>query len=151
MGFVLDPDASSSKKECKIRRNTDAGRNMSSTKAEIFDKAKHAVTDLDVQAAERIAKEALEAGVNPVDLIELGFVQGMKQLGDSFEAGETHISKILEAYQVMETGIDVLRPAILSSEKEVSWYGNLIVESEDFSTHIQAPYVIEGLPDSYCC
>ncbi|WP_256623596.1 B12-binding domain-containing protein [Methanolobus chelungpuianus] len=124
---------------------------MNSTETGIFDKAKHAVIDLDVQAVERIAREALETGINPVDLIEQGFIAGMKQLGDHFEAGETHISRILEAYQVMETGIDVLRPAILSSEKEVSWYGNLIVESEDFSTHQGELYVTNELPHPYCC
>jgi trimethylamine corrinoid protein len=124
---------------------------MSSTNTEIFDKAKRAVTGLDVQAVERIAKQALEVGIDPIDMIEQGFVEGMKQLGDSFEAGETPISTILEAYQVMETGIDVLRPTILSSEKEVSWYGNLIVESDDASAYPPAPYVTESLPYSYCC
>lgn len=124
---------------------------MNSVSREIFDKAKHAVIDLDGQAVERIARKALEVGINPVDLIEQGFVEGMKELGDSFEAGQAELSQIFEAYQIVEAGIDVLRSTIIGSKSDISWFGNLIVESEAESTYPFVSHATDALTSFYCC
>jgi trimethylamine corrinoid protein len=124
---------------------------MNSVSYKIFDKAKHAVIDLDEQAVGRIARKALKVGVNPFDLVEQGFIEGMKELGDSFEAGKAELSQIFKAYQVVELGINVLRPTIKSSQKDVIWLGNLIVVSDAISAYPLVSYVIDALPSSYCC
>jgi len=124
---------------------------MNSVNYEIFDKAKHAVIDLDGQAVERIARKALEVGINPVDLIEQGFVEGMKELGDSFEAGQAELSQIFEAYQIVEAGIDVIRSTIVDSKSDVSWFGNLIVESDAESAYPFVSHVTDALTSFYCC
>ncbi|WP_094226590.1 cobalamin B12-binding domain-containing protein [Methanolobus psychrotolerans] len=103
---------------------------MNPTKEEIIDMAKHAVIDLDENAVERIAHEALDAGISPVDLIEQGFVEGMKVMGDLFEEGKSQLAQIFEASHIVESGINVLRPAIMSSmgsKNDVCWFGNLVV------------------------
>ncbi len=100
---------------------------MDPTKQEIFYKAKHAVIDLDETAVERIAHEALEAGVSPVELIEQGFVEGMKAMGDLFEEGRSELAEIFEASHIVESGIDVLKPAIMGSKNDVCLFGNLVV------------------------
>ena len=100
---------------------------MYSTKEELIDRAKRAVADLDESAVEQIAREALEAGVSPVELIEEGFIEGMKIVGDLFEEGKSQLSQIFEASHVVESGIDVLKPVIMSSEEDVCWFGNLVV------------------------
>lgn len=100
---------------------------MNPTKEEIIDRAKHAVMDLDESAVERIAYEALEAGVSPVELIEQGFVEGMKAVGDLFEEGKSHLAQIFEASHIVESGINVLRPTIMGSKHDVCLFGNLVV------------------------
>ncbi|MBP1910210.1 cobalamin B12-binding domain-containing protein [Methanolobus bombayensis] len=100
---------------------------MNPTKEEIIDKAKHAVMNLDEIAVEKIAQQALEAGVSPVELIELGFVEGMKAVGDLFEEGKSQLAEIFEASHIVESGIDVLRPAIMGSKNDVCLFGNLVV------------------------
>lgn len=124
---------------------------MNSVSYEIFDKAKHAVIDLDGQAVERIARKALEVGINPVDLIEQSFVEGMKELGDSFEAGQAELSQIFEAYQIVEAGIDVIRSTIVDSKSDVSWFGNLSVESDAESAYPFVSHVTDALTSFYCC
>lgn len=126
---------------------------MNSVNSRIFDQAKHAVIDLDEQAVERIAIEALEVGINPVDLIEKGFVKAMKELGDSFEAGKAELAQIFEAYQIVETGIDILRSTIIDSKSDVSWFGNLIVEPDAKSTSpfVSHAHATDALTSFYCC
>ncbi|AFV22494.1 hypothetical protein Mpsy_0283 [Methanolobus psychrophilus R15] len=60
---------------------------MDSIKEKIIDRAKNAVIDLNERAVEEIALEAIEASVDPVQLIEHGFIEGMKSFGDLFEEG----------------------------------------------------------------
>ncbi len=103
---------------------------MYSTKEEIFDMAKHAVIDLDESAVERIAHEAIAAGINPVDLIEKGFIEGMKTMGDYFEEGKSQLSQIFQASHIVDSGINVLKPVIANSKQEVCWFGNLVVECD---------------------
>ncbi|MCQ6963669.1 B12-binding domain-containing protein [Methanolobus chelungpuianus] len=124
---------------------------MNSATKEIFDYARHAVIDLDEQAVGKIAREALDAGINPLDLVEHGFIEGMKELSSTFEAGEVQLSQIFKAYQVVELGINVLRPTITGSHKSALSYGNLIVASDGTSTYPLISHMIDALPSSYCC
>jgi len=124
---------------------------MNSVNSEIFDQAKHAVIDLDEQAVERTARQALEVGINPVDLIEQGFVEAMKELGDSFEAGQAELAQIFEAYQIVETGINILRSTIIDSKSDVSWFGNLIVESDAESAYPFVSHATDALTSFHCC
>ncbi|WP_340817955.1 B12-binding domain-containing protein [Methanolobus sp. WCC4] len=100
---------------------------MNPTKEEIIDMAKHAVIDLDESAVERIAHEALEAGISPVELIEQGFIEGMKVVGDLFEEGKSQLAQIFEASHIVESGMNVLKPTIMNSKDDVCWFGNLVV------------------------
>ncbi|WP_406661939.1 B12-binding domain-containing protein [Methanolobus sp. ZRKC3] len=100
---------------------------MYSRKEEIIDRAKHAVIDLDESEVERIALEAVKAGINPVDLIECGFIEGIKAVGDLFEEGKSQLSQIFQASHIVESGIDVLKPVIIDSKQDVCWFGNLVV------------------------
>jgi len=124
---------------------------MNSATKEIFGHARHAVVDLDGQAVGKIAREALDAGINPLDLVEHGFIEGMKELSSAFEAGEAQLSQIFKAYQVAELGINMLRPTIIGSLKGALSYGNLLVSSEGTSTYPLISHMIEALPSSYRC
>jgi methanogenic corrinoid protein MtbC1 len=79
---------------------------MNPTKEDLIDRAKHAVMDLDENAVEMIASEALEAGINPVELIEQGFIEGMKAVGDLFEEGNSQLAQIFEASHIVESGVN---------------------------------------------
>jgi methanogenic corrinoid protein MtbC1 len=100
---------------------------MNPTKENLIYRAKHAVMDLDENAVEAIASEALETGINPVELIEQGFIEGMKAVGDLFEEGNSQLAQIFEASHIVESGINVLRPTIMGSKKDVCMFGNLVV------------------------
>ncbi|MDG6244122.1 MAG: B12-binding domain-containing protein [Methanolobus sp.] len=100
---------------------------MEPTKEEIIFRAKNAVMNLDESLVERIALEAMEAGINPVELIENGFVEGMKAMGDLFEEEQSQLAQVLQASHIVDSGIDALRPAIMCSKNDVCLFGNLVV------------------------
>jgi len=74
---------------------------------EILAAAKKAILDYDVAKAEEIAKEGLDAGVDPVALVEKGFVPGIVEVGDLFDAGEVYLPELILAADAMKAGTSV--------------------------------------------
>lgn len=90
-------------------------------------KAKRAVIEHDDSTAEQVSYEALDAGISPLEIIELGFIEGMKVLGDLFEHGDIDLQEIFAASLTMNIGIDVLRPHIIASPDNACAFGDLVL------------------------
>lgn len=101
---------------------------MDSTKEKIIDRAKKAVIDLNESAVEEIALEAIEAGVDPVQLIERGFIEGMRSFGDLFEEGKCQLPQMFAASRIVESGISALTPLLTGSKNKMRCFGNIVVE-----------------------
>lgn len=82
-------------------------------KKEIFERMRHAVLNYDRDAAERAARQALEAGIDPVEAIESGFSKAIKELGDRFERMEIFLPHLLVGAEAMEAGVGVLESEII--------------------------------------
>ena len=51
----------------------------------------------DKGAAEDVAKRAIAAGVSPQDIMQKGFVVGIRQVGDQFDEGEVYLPELMLA------------------------------------------------------
>ena len=60
-----------------------------------------AVLDGDSDKAERLAKEALEANMPPLDVIDKGFVKGIREIGRLWEAGELFLPELVMGAEAM--------------------------------------------------
>ena len=99
----------------------------SSAQREVFDKARCAVIDLNDREAAKAAREALDMGIDPVDVIEHGFVEGMKTMGDLFEEGKLSLVQILAASKTMNIGVEILKTRIIATGRNTGFFGNLVV------------------------
>lgn len=57
-------------------------------KTEWLQKAVQAIMETDEEAAKKIASDSLEAGMGPLEMINQGFTEGIRKMGDLFERGE---------------------------------------------------------------
>lgn len=73
--------------------------------------AEKAIMDYDVAKAEEIAREGLAAGVDPVALIERGFIPGIIKIGDLFDAGEIFLPQLILAADAMKAGTAICETA----------------------------------------
>jgi trimethylamine corrinoid protein len=87
--------------------------------------AKHAVVNLDMEEAEHAAREAIQAGLDPIAFIEKGFVAGMQEIGDLFEEDKVTLMQILAASKIMDAGMDILKPEMDSPEHKFCFFGNI--------------------------
>ncbi|KXS41779.1 B12-binding domain-containing protein [Methanolobus zinderi] len=96
---------------------------------DIIEMARHSIITLDDKEAEFAAQEALDAGLDPVDFIEKGFVEGMREIGDRFEEGKASLVQIFAASRIMDAGMNVLKPRLSKKDKGFCFFGNIAMNA----------------------
>ncbi len=62
------------------------------------------------------AKNGLEAGYSPLDMIEKGMTPAIKEVGDRFGCGEMFLPEMVSSAEAMEAGLQVLEPHFSQAE-----------------------------------
>lgn len=63
-----------------------------------------------------ITKQLVDAGNNPLDIINQGLIAGMNVVGARFKNGEMFVPEVLMAARSMSAGINIVKPLIADSE-----------------------------------
>ena len=103
-------------------------------KTELLGAARQAVLDGDEDAAERIANDGLAAGFPPLEMIDGGFVAGIREAGDLWEEGEFFLPELVTAAQAMKKAMAVLQPA-LSAGQVSSSLGKVVIGTVQGDIH----------------
>jgi trimethylamine corrinoid protein len=85
---------------------------MSMSKSEWFEKAAKSILDADEDRAKEIAQQALVAGVDPLEMINAGFTEGIRKLGDLFDRGEVFLPGLIVASEAMMAAVEILETAL---------------------------------------
>ncbi len=88
---------------------------------EIFQAMRKSVIDGAPDIAAKLARESIEAGVNPLDAINLGYVEGITYVGEKFGCREMFLPDMLAAAEAMKAAVSVLEPEMkkLGTHREV--------------------------------
>ena len=81
-----------------------------------FEDIQEMVITGNAKGAESWTNEALEAGVSPKDIIDLGLIVGMDEVGRRFKAEEYYMPEVLISARAMTTSMDIVRPLISASD-----------------------------------
>ncbi|MDY0388238.1 MAG: corrinoid protein [Methanolobus sp.] len=87
-------------------------------KQDSLEKIKLIVLENNTAGAEEILSDALECGLEPVDIIENGLSLGMKQVGDLFERGDLFLPQVMMAAALMTKCVDFLKDKMPEEEKD---------------------------------
>lgn len=71
---------------------------------------RQSVIDGDATEAAALAREALDAGLDPIRAIEDGYVSGLRDVGDRFATGELFLPEMMMAARAMQEAVKVLEP-----------------------------------------
>jgi monomethylamine corrinoid protein len=85
---------------------------------EMFDKLRDAIVNQNIAGIADLCKEALAAGIPPLDIITNGLSVGMKIVGDKFEAAEIFLPQIMMSGKAMSNAMEVLTPELEKNKKE---------------------------------
>lgn len=87
------------------------------SKEDVLKKAINAVIDGDEDAAMAAATQAINEGLNPVEIISEGLSVGMTTVGDLFNKEEISLPFVIVAADVMTKAIAILEPHIPAEHK----------------------------------
>lgn len=105
------------------------------SKEEIYGKLKTAVTEMDTDMAEEAAREALEAGLDPLGCIGEGLSAGMQVMSDLFDEGEAFVPELLMASEAFEAAVAVLTGSLSDEEKSNAKEGVVLIHTVQGDIH----------------
>ena len=86
--------------------------------SEWFEKAAQSILDIDEEAAKTIAQKALEAGIDPLEMINKGFTEGIRKMGDLFDRGEVFLPGLIIASEAMGAAVEILEKALPEDQQD---------------------------------
>jgi trimethylamine corrinoid protein len=75
---------------------------------EVFARMRASIEAYDEEAAAAAAREALAAGLDPVEAVEKGFAVAIRELGEAFDRMEIFLPGLVMAADAMKAGVAVL-------------------------------------------
>jgi len=82
---------------------------------EHLEQCRKSILDGDAQRAAELARVSLEKGLPVLDVIQKGYVEGIREVGRLWEEGELFLPELVIGAEAMKTAMEILRAAI---EKE---------------------------------
>ncbi len=84
----------------------------------ILKEAKQSIIDIDEAKAVSVAKQALEEGLNPVQVLTEGYSAGIREIGELFSRGEVFLPEMILSAEAMKAATAVLENSITGAAAE---------------------------------
>ncbi|MBN1661364.1 MAG: B12-binding domain-containing protein, partial [Anaerolineae bacterium] len=94
---------------------------------ELYTQMSQAVIDGDEEAAEALAQQALDGGIDPLEAINRGFTPGMDTVGDLYSRGEYFLPDLILGGEAMKAALAVLEPALKAKGQERHVLGTIVL------------------------
>jgi corrinoid protein of di/trimethylamine methyltransferase len=102
---------------------------------ELFESMAQSVIDGEVEDAERLARQAIEQGIDPLDAINRGFVIGVNHVGEEYAAGEMFLPDLVLAGEAMKAAVAVLDPEMQRRGTKRQMLGTVVIGTVDGDIH----------------
>ncbi|MGB5932922.1 MAG: corrinoid protein [Anaerolineae bacterium] len=102
---------------------------------EFFTKMGQSIINYDEDEAVRLAKMALEKGIDPVVGIDEGFIKGIQTMGDLFSRGEIFLPDLVMAAEAMAAATGILEEAVKKSGQKPKYLAQGIAGTVEGDIH----------------
>ena len=102
---------------------------------ELFQKMSQSILDGDSNVAVALAKQAIEAGIDPLDAITKGFVLGVNQVGESFACGQAFLPELVMAGEAMKAAVAALEPEMQKRGTSRQVFGKVVLATVEGDIH----------------
>jgi len=80
---------------------------------EVVGELKQAVIRGDMAHARALAQQAVDAGVEPVVILNQALISGMDEIGELFKANEVYVPEVLLSAKSMQQAMQVIKPLLV--------------------------------------
>ena len=93
-----------------------------------------AIVNLDKEKAIELANRAVNENMNLLEVIESGYGDGIRRIGDLWEEGEFFLPELMLGGTIMQESMNVLLPKLKSSGKNIS-LGTVVIATIEGDIH----------------
>lgn len=111
--------------------------------SKIYETAIEAIVAGDAALATETAKKGLSEGIDPLELINKGFIPGINKVGDMFEVGTLFIPKLILSAKAMQNAIDIINAAIPENNRQVQ--GRFLIGTVKGDVHDMGKTIVVSL------
>lgn len=101
----------------------------------IIEKLKEAVVELKPDMAVEAAKEALDAGISPLEAIEKGLTEGINIIADKFDEGEIFMPQLIIAADAFMKACEILQAQMTQEETGSTKLGKVLFYTVEGDIH----------------
>jgi len=94
---------------------------------ELFQKLTDSIVDCDPDAVEALTRQALAAGLEPLEIIAQGLTKGMQIVGERFQCGDAFLPDLIIAAEGMQRAMQLLEPELLKRQQTLETAGVVVL------------------------
>lgn len=102
---------------------------------EMFKAMAQSIIDGDAEVAEKLARQAVEQGIDPLEAINQGFVVGVNQVGSEFSCGNAFLPELVMAGEAMKVAVSTLEPEMNRRGTSRSVLGKVVLATIQGDIH----------------
>lgn len=80
-----------------------------------------------------LTQQLIESGIEPIEIINNGLIEGMNIVAPKFKAGEMFVPEVMMAARAMHTGLEMVKPLI--ADKDIPSKGTIIIGTVSGDLH----------------
>jgi trimethylamine corrinoid protein len=112
-------------------------------KVEILEGAQKAILESDANRATELAQRGLAEGIDPIELMNEGFVLGINKVGDLFSVGKLFLPELLMSSKAMEAATGIINAALPSTANKGK--GKLVIGTVEGDIHDIGKTIVASL------
>jgi trimethylamine corrinoid protein len=102
---------------------------------EHLESCRQAIINGDAEKSEELAKLTLEKKMDVLEVIENGFVEGIREVGRLWEEGELFLPELVIGADAMKKAMDVLQPSLEGSKGGQDRLGHVVIGTIEGDIH----------------
>jgi corrinoid protein of di/trimethylamine methyltransferase len=102
---------------------------------DLFKEMAQSITDGEAEKAAELAKKSIELGIDPLEAINKGFVNGVNYVGDQFSCGMMFLPELVMAGEAMKAAVAVLEPELAKRGTERKMLGKVVLCTVEGDIH----------------
>jgi 5-methyltetrahydrofolate--homocysteine methyltransferase len=93
----------------------------------------NAIIDCNINSVKELTQDLINNGLKPVDIINLGLINGMNVVGERFKEGDMYVPEVLMAAKAMNIGMSIVKPLLM--EGDLHEAGKVVLGTVDGDLH----------------
>lgn len=102
---------------------------------ELFEAMAQSIIEGEDEDAVRLAQQAVEQGIDPLEVINRGYVAGLDEVGEQYSRGEMFLPDLVLAAEAMKAAMAVLEPELTRRGEARQMLGTVVIGTVEGDIH----------------